>query len=253
MSATIADVLAPGGVLRAAINLGNPILASREGAGKTPGKTPGEAVGVSVDLARELARRLGVAAQLVVVDTAAAAVAAVSANGTADVGFFAVDPARGETIAFTAPYLLIEGCYLVREDSSVHSNADADQPGRQIVVGQGSAYDLFLSRTVKHATLLRAPSSQAVVAQFLAYPPSDGLVAAGVRQQLEADTAGMPGLRLLDERFMTIAQAMGLARSRGPQAQAALHDFVETMKRTGFISAALARHQVTGAALAPPA
>ena len=245
MSPAIADLLAPGGVLRAAINLGNPILASRN--------EQGEAQGVSVDLARELARRLGVAAELVVVDPAAAAVAAVTGSGSADVGFFAVDPARGETIAFTAPYLLIEGCYLVREESTVRSNADADQPGRQIVVGQGSAYDLYLSRTLQHATLLRAPSSQAVVAQFLARPASDALVAAGVRQQLEADTAGMPGLRLLDERFMTIAQAMGLAHSRGAQAQAALHAFVETMKTQGFISAALARHQVTGAALAPPA
>ena len=248
MSADAVATLAPGGRLRAAINLGNPLLARRDGQARPEG--------VSIDLAEELARQLGVGLDLVVLDTAGAAVAAVSGNGageaaaTADVGFFAVDPARGATIAFTAPYLLIEGSYLVRSDSPLQANEEVDRPGRRVVVGQASAYDLYLSRSLQHAAIVRAPSSQEVVATFMA---QNADVAAGVRQQLEADAAGETGLRLLDGCFMTISQAMGVARGRGPLAQQALHAFVEAMKSSGFMAAALARHAVKGAALAPAA
>jgi polar amino acid transport system substrate-binding protein len=116
------------------------------------------------------------------------------------------------------------------------------------VVGKGSAYDLFLTRELKHAQIVRAESSQAVVEQFL----RDGAeVAAGVKQQLEADSAGKPGLRLLGERFMVIQQAMGVPKSRGPKAAAWLAVFVEQMKASGFVADALARHRISGAAVAP--
>src|SRR5690242_14246030 len=130
--------LAPTGTLRAAINLGNPILARLDAASGQPS-------GVSVDLAYALANRLGVDAVLVVVDTAGKSVDAV-AEGAADVGFFAVDPARAAAINFTPPYVLIEGCYLVRDDSPVRGNEEVDRDGRVVVVGKGSAYDLFLTR-----------------------------------------------------------------------------------------------------------
>lgn len=242
LPADVRAALAPTGTLRAAINLGNAVLAGRDPAS-------GEPRGVSVDLAQALARRLGVPLALVVVETAQASVEAVAAQ-RADIGFFAIDPKRGTDIAFTAPYLLIEGCYLVRADSPLASNDEVDRPGRRVVVGKGSAYDLFLSRTLVHATLERAPSSQTVVEQFLA---GGADVAAGVRQQLEADARRAGGLRLLPGRFMLIEQAMGLPKARGEAAHLALAAFVEEMKASGFVAQALARHGIDGVSVAPAA
>ena len=236
----IAARFAPAGTLRAAINLGNPILAGSDPA-------TGAARGVSIDLAMELGRRLGVAVELLTVDTAGKSVEAV-VQERADIGFFAIDPLRGADIAFTAPYVLIEGCYLVRDGSPVRGNDDVDRAGRVVVVGQGSAYDLHLSRALKHAAIVRAPTSQAVVDTFVAQGAD---VAAGVRQQLEADAARIGGLRLLGERFMVIRQAMGLAKTRGQDAAEFLQRFVEEMKTSGFVAAALARHGVRGASVAP--
>lgn len=233
--------LAPTGRLRASINLGNPILAGRN--------AQGEPAGVSIDLARAFAQRLGVEAELLVFDTAAQSVAAVTEE-RADIGFFAIDPARGAGIVFTAPYVLIEGCYLVRDASLLQANEEVDRAGHTVVVGKGSAYDLFLSRELKHATIERAASSQAVVDSFVA---GSADVAAGVKQQLEADARRLGGLRLLPGRFMVIQQAMGLPKGRGPEAAAALHAFVEAMKASGFVADALQRHGVAGASVAPAA
>lgn len=234
----LARAFAPSGRLRASINTGNPVLAAadaRDGAR-----------GVSVDLARAFAERLGVPLELVVFDTAGKSVDAVTQE-QADIGFFAIDPKRGQGIHFTAPYVLIEGCYAVREGSPITANEQVDRPGTRVVVGQGSAYDLYLSRNLQQATLLRAPSSAAVVQTFL---DQGAEVAAGVRQQLEADIAGA-GMRLLPGRFMVIRQAMGCPRSRGEAAAAALRSFVEEMKASGFVAQALARHGVAGATVAP--
>lgn len=235
----ILDAFAPTGVLRASINLGNPVLAHR--------RDEGGAGGVSVDLAAALAARLGVRLELAVVETAGKSVDLVS-NEEADIGFFAIDPKRGATIAFTAPYVLIEGYYMVRDDSPVRANADVDRPGTRVVVGKGSAYDLHLTRELQQAEIVRAPSSQAVVKTFL----DERLdVAAGVKQQLEADTAGMGGLRLLGERFMVIRQAMGVHKSRGAPAAAYLAAFVEEMKASGKVAEALKAHHIQGANVAP--
>jgi polar amino acid transport system substrate-binding protein len=231
----------PTGRLRAAINTGNAVLARKDPANG--------AAGVSVDLAAEFAKRLGVPLELVVVDTAAKSVEVV-VGGQADIGFFAIDPKRAEHIAFTAAYVHIEGAYLVRQDSPLKSNEEVDQPGRTIVVGQGSAYDLYLTREIKHATLLRAPSSPAVVDHFLKEKAD---VAANVKQQLEIDAKRVGGVRLLPGRFMVIQQAMGCQRSRGGEAAAQLARFVEEMKATGFVAEALARHGIEGASVAPAA
>ena len=232
--------VAPTGTLRAAINLGNPILAGTD-------PSSGVARGVSVDLARALGERLGVAVELVAFDTAGKSVDAV-ATERADVGFFAVDPLRGASIAFTAPYVLIEGCYLVRAGSPLRANDEVDRAGQVVVVGDGSAYDLHLSRELKQATIVRTATSQAVVDTFVAQGAD---VAAGVRQQLEADAERIGGLRLLGGRFMVIRQAMGLAKTRGHEAAEYLERFVEDMKASGFIAAALARHGIRGASVAP--
>ncbi|KKW68111.1 ABC transporter substrate-binding protein [Lampropedia cohaerens] len=231
---------APTGTLRASINLGNAVLAGRD-------PITGAAVGVSVDLANALAERLGLPLDLVTWETAAQSVEAVVA-GQADFGFFAIDPKRGEQIAFTPPYVLIEGSYLVRENAPLHSNDEVDRAGITITVGQGSAYDLYLSRTLKQATIARAPSSPAVVEYFLQHGHD---AAAGVRPQIAAEAARLGGLRLLPGRFMVIRQAMGLRRDRGMEAAAFLSQFVEDMKACGMVDAALQRHRITGAEVAP--
>ena len=232
--------LAPTGKLRAVINLGNPILAKKDAA-------TGEPAGVSVDLARELATRLGVEAELVTVTSAGQSVETLK-NGRVDVGFFAIDPARAATTAYTGPYVQIEGAYLVREDSSIRANEEVDRAGNRVAVGNKSAYDLYLSRTFRQAAIERAPTSPAVVDFFLAHSIE---VAAGVKQQLEADAKRIPGLRLLPGRFMVINQAMGMARGREAGA-AYLKAFVEEMKASGFVAEALKRHAIEGASIAPP-
>lgn len=240
--ADLVAAFAPRGTLRASINLGNPILAGTDPAS-------GQARGVSVDLAGALAQRLGVPLELVVFTTASQSVDAVT-NEQADIGFFAIDPARGAGIGFTAAYVLIEGCYLVREGSPLRANEEVDRAGVRVVVGKGSAYDLFLSRALKQATLVHAPSSQTVVDVFVAQQLE---VAAGVKQQLEADAQRFPGHRLLPGRFMVIQQAMGLPKGRGEAARTFLARFVEEMKASGFVAQALARHGIAGASVAPAA
>jgi polar amino acid transport system substrate-binding protein len=238
-NAQMAAAFAPGGTLRASINLGNPVLATLDPA-------TGKAVGVSVDLATEFARRLGVPLHLVVVKSAGESVDNV-ANDKADIGFFAVDPKRGQEIAFTRPYVLIEGFYLVRNASPITSNEQVDQTGVTVAVGKGSAYDLFLTRELHHATLVRIPTSPAVVQGFMDQHLD---VAAGVKQQLEKDAANTGGLRLLDQRFMVIRQAMGVPKTRGAEAAAYLSGFVDEMKASGFVAESLARHRIEGAKVA---
>ena len=240
-AATVA-LLAPGGRLRASINLGNPILAALDPA-------TGLVRGVSVDLAQALAERLGVPFEPVSFPAATKSVDAV-ARGAADIGFFAIDPLRGAEIAFTDAYLLIEGAYLVRDDSPCQANEDVDRAGNTVVVGQGSAYDLFLTRERRQAAFMRVPGAAEGV-ETLRVGGAD--VAGGIRQVLVEAAGRMPGMRVLPGRFMLIRQAMGLARSRGPAAEAALRAFVEETKASGFIAEALRRHAVAGASVAPAA
>jgi len=235
-------VFAAGGTLRAAINLGNPVLAHRD-------EATGEPAGVSVDLAREFARQLGAAVELVAFERAAASVAAVRAE-RADIGFFAIDPARGDGLLFTAPYVLIEGSYLVPASSVLTDNAQVDSPERRISVGSGSAYDLFLTREIRQAGIVRCQGAPAALAAL-----REGAVdvAAGIRQVLEAEAGRAAGVRVLPGRFMVIQQAMGIPAGCGPEAQRQLAAFVEQMKASGFVAEALRRHGIEGASVAPPA
>ena len=237
----LASAFAPQGVIRAVINLGNPVLAQRSEGQAMP-------TGVSVDMVTELGRWLGLVVEPIVVTSAGAAVETMR-RGEADIGFFAIDPARSAGISFSTPYVNIEGAYAVRENSPIHSMAEVDRAGVRIAVGQNSAYDLFLKREVKAAQLVHAPTSQAVVAMFLAQNLD---VAANVRQQLEADMKLNPGtMRMLPGSFMTINQAIGFAAGRDPEALVYLTRFVEEMKASGFVAEALKRHGIEGAAVAP--
>jgi polar amino acid transport system substrate-binding protein len=195
---------APHGTLRASINLGNPILANKNA-------TSGEPVGVSIDLAREFARRLGVGIELVVFEKAAASVEAVK-NEKADIGFFAVDPARSEGLRFTAPYVLIEGSYLVPESSALTDNAQVDAQGSSHLGRFGQRLrpvpDARDQAGRDRPTPRRRPALAAVRS-------GDVEVAAGIRQLLEGEAKRAPGVRVLPGRFMVIQQAMGTPSSRG--------------------------------------
>jgi polar amino acid transport system substrate-binding protein len=231
--------LAPTGKLRAAINFGNAVLAKEDA-------QTGEASGVTVDLAQELAKRLGVPVELKTYRGAGLVVDAVKQEDV-DIAFVAIDPLRAQDLAYTAAYVIIEGAYLVRHESLLIDNAEVDQAHHRVVVAKGSAYDLYLSRELKQASMDRVATSQLVVDHFLA---SGADVAAGVKQQLELDVARRQGLRVLPGRFMAIHQALGTPHSR----QAALPylaQFIEEMKASGFVADALQRHGIKGAAVAP--
>jgi polar amino acid transport system substrate-binding protein len=237
--ASMAPFIAPHGTLRVAINLGNPVLAGLDSAG--------EPSGISADLSRSLAAQLGVGIEWRIFKKADDSVQCVRAD-EADVGFFAIDPVRGEGLHFSPPYVQIEGAYMVRSDSPLQRNDEVDQAAHRVTVGAGSAYDLFLTRHLKHASIVRAPSSPAVVEVFMAQQLE---VAAGVKQQLQADAQRLPGVRLLPGRFMVIHQAMGMPAQRSAAAREQLNAFVEEAKSSGWVAEAFVRHQIKGAAVAP--
>jgi polar amino acid transport system substrate-binding protein len=231
--------MAPTGRLRAAINFGNPVLAKRDAAGRP--------TGVSVALARALAERLRLPLDIVPYE-GAGLVTNAARSGVWDIAFLAIDPGRAAEIAFTAPYVLIEGTYLVREDSPIRAIADADKPGQRILVRQGSAYDLFLTRALKQAELVRVPSSAPYLDDFLA---GSYAAAAGVREPLAAFARSHPGLRVIEGRFMAIEQAMVSQKGR-PAALRYLRGFLEEMKASGFVERAL-RESGEGDAIVAPA
>src|SRR6185312_8788070 len=233
--------LAPSGTLRAAINVGNAVLAARPA---TPG---GEPSGISVDLARELGRRLGVPVQLIVFDAAGKVVDAGRTGGW-DIAFVALDPKRAAEIAQSPPYVQIEGSYLVKNDSPLKSNDEVDRKGHRVVVGRNSAYDLYLTRELKQAQIVRTPTSGAVVDTML---KDNYEVSAGVKQALENDARRLPGVRLLPGRFMVINQAMASQRNKEAGARY-VREFIEEMKASGFVAKAIERHNQPSAVVAPP-
>jgi polar amino acid transport system substrate-binding protein len=233
--------LAPTGKLRAAINFGNPVLAQKDPA-------TGEPRGVSVDLARELGRRLGVPVELVTFDAAGKVFDALK-TGAWDIAFLAIDPARAAEIAFTAPYVVIEGTYLVPKDSPLRTIEDVDRDGVRVAVGNKSAYDLYLTRTLKRAQLVRMPTSPAAIDVFL----KDKLeAAAGVKQPLVEFARTNPKVRVMDGRFMAIEQAMATPKGREAAARY-LREFVEEMKVSGFVASGLKRSGQGDATVAPKA
>jgi polar amino acid transport system substrate-binding protein len=219
--------LAPSGKLRAAINFGNPVLAQRG--------PNGEPRGVSAALARELANRLNVPIEFVLFEEAGK-VAEAAAEDKWDVAFLAIDPKRAATIDFTPPYVLIEGAYLVPANSLLEKVEDVDKDGIRVAVAENSAYDLYLTRNLKNANLVRAVNSAAAVSDF---EQGKVKVLAGVRQPLETYARAHPGTRVMEGRFMSIRQAMCSPRGREAAARY-LQGFIEGMKESGFVAKALA-------------
>jgi polar amino acid transport system substrate-binding protein len=232
---------APTATLRVGINLGNPILANEEPITK-------RLYGVTIDIANEIGKRISLPVQLTPFKTAGATVDAVK-SGEIDLVFVAIDPVRGADISYTPAYIQIEGAYMVKADSSINNNDEVDAVGNEIVVGKGSAYDLYLSREIKNATLLRAASSQAVVDDFMS---GQGNIAAGVKQQLESDAKRYEGLRMLPGRFMVINQAIGIpkARTHYESTTTYLSNVIAELKQSGFIADAMKRHNIQGAKVA---
>src|SRR5262245_32014847 len=217
--------LAPTGKLRAAINLGNSVLAQK--------KPDGDIGGVTADLARELSRRAGVPLELVPFEAAGKVFEALK-NGVWDIAFLAIEPVRAAEIDFTPPYVIIEGTYMVPVNSPLKVIDNVDKPGVRIAVGRGSAYDLYLTRTIKNPTLVRAQTGggRAMIDLFL----NDKLeAAAGVKQPLVEYAKTDANVRVMDGRFMEIQQAMGTPKGR-PIAARYLRTFIEEMKASGFVA-----------------
>ncbi len=217
--------LAPDGILRAAINLGNPVLA--QGTAAAP-------AGITVDIARVVGTRLDVPVTFVCSGSARMSLAALT-SGAADLGFLAIEPARESEVAFTAPYVLIEGVFAVPVQSPFATPADIDRDGVRIGVKQGSAYDLYLTRTLRHATVVRGADG---VEAFRA----GGLDAvAGIGPPMISYVAANQDLRLIGEPFMQIRQSVGTARAKGEPTLRFLRELVEELKASGFVAGALQR------------
>jgi polar amino acid transport system substrate-binding protein len=238
MTSAALSELAPIGRLRVGINFGNALLASKDGNG-----APG---GIAVDLAQELARRVGVPIEIVSYDTAGLMADGAKA-GSWDVAFLAGDPARAEEIAFTAPYLEIDTTYLVVADSPLRTLADVDREGVRVAVSDKSAYDLFLTRTLKHARLVRAPGVNASVDLFFA-DKLDAL--AGLRPLLVEIAEERPFTRVLEGRFTVVQQAVGTPKGRNAAATF-LREFVEDVKASGLVAKAIERNGIRGVSVAP--
>lgn len=240
VSPAVLKDLAPTGRLRAAINHGNTVLAQKH--------ADGTLGGVTVALARELGKRLDVPVDLIPFDAAGKVFAAIPEKAW-DIAFLAIEPVRAAEIEFTAPYVLIEGYFMVPQASPLRTPVEVDRDGIRIAVAKGAAYDLFLSRTFKHATLQRAPTGPEAMKMML----QDKLEAgAGVKQHVSQFVAEHPELRMIEQRFMAIEQAMGTLKGR-LDGVAYLKPFIEEMKASGMIAAELKASGQTGAVVAPPA
>ena len=241
ISPSLRSDLAPTGTLRVGINYGNPVLAIKD-------PTNGDLRGVAVDLARELSTRAGLPINLVGYDSAGKMVEALQAGGW-DIAFLAIDPGRAEQISFTAPYLEIEGTYLVPAKSPLRAIADIDREGVRVGISSGSAYDLFLSRSLQHAELVRAPNPNGAF-ELIVSGKVD--VVAGVKQHLIANAAKLPGSRVLDGRFMAIQQALGISKGRDAGLKY-LREFIEDVKASGLVAQAIEKAGVSGVSIAPKA
>lgn len=218
--------LAPHGTLRVAINLGNPVLAKRD-------EQTGVLSGVSVALAKALADELDIEISMATYDAAGKVFAALEEQAW-DLAFLAIEPVRAEKIAFSNPYVSIDGTYLVKADSKFHRASALDTGGNRIAVGKGAAYDLFLSRTLKHSELVRATTSSGAIDIFMELELE---AAAGVRQPLERFAKSSTGVRVLKDNFTEILQAIAVPKGRYAAAEY-VQNFIDRRLRSGFVAEA---------------
>lgn len=239
-SAARAD-LAPTGTLHVGINFSNILLTARDPVTRAPS-------GVALDLAHEFAKRLGVQVKIMPYESAGA-LAESAARGEWQLGFLAIEPKRANEITFTAAYVEIEATYLVPPGSPLKAIDEVDRPGVRISVTGKAAYDLYLTRTLKHATLLRTSDADATFKQFVGQK-MDAL--AGLKSQLEMDHEKLPGSRILPGRFTAVQQAAGTPRGHAAGARY-LAGFIEEVKASGFVARAIDQHKIRGLTVAPAA
>jgi polar amino acid transport system substrate-binding protein len=235
-SASIAEDLAPTGALRATVNLGNRLLVQG---------TPAAPAGVTVDIARELGSRVGIPLELVRCESVPKVLEAMR-TGLADVCFMAIEPSREAEIAFSTPYAVVEGVFVVPQDSAIAAIADVDREEVRIGVVKDSSHDLFLARTLRHARVVRGDRGVDVFRD-------QGLdVAAGTRHLMAEYVTSNPGFRLVEGRFMQVNQAVGTTRARASQTLEFLRSIVEELKANGFIADAIGRANNPDVSVAPP-
>jgi polar amino acid transport system substrate-binding protein len=234
--------LAPTGVLRAAINMGNFLLVT----GKAPSGDPS---GVSADIAAAIAARLGVPVKYVPY-ARPGELADDAEKGLWDIGNIGAEPQRAAVIDFTAAYCEIEATYLVPAGSPIRGVGEVDRPGKSIAVTARSAYGLWLENNIKQAKLVQFDSADAAVKAFV----DDKMDAyAGLRPALVGLAEKLPGSRILDGQFSAVQQAVGTPK-KNTAGFAFLRDFVEEAKRSGVVASLIERHGVTGRlSVAPPA
>jgi polar amino acid transport system substrate-binding protein len=244
MSDTIAAAradLAPSGALHVGINFSNILLTARDPVTRAPS-------GVALDLAHEFGKRLGVPVKIVSYESAGA-LAEAAGKGEWQLGFLAIEPKRANEITFTAAYVEIEATYLVPPASPLKTIDEVDRPGVRLSVTGKAAYDLYLTRTLKHATLFRTSGAEATFKQFVA-DKMDAL--AGLKSQLEMDNEKLPGSRILPGRFTAVQQAAGTPRGHDAGARY-LAEFIEDVKASGLVARAIAKHNIRGLTVAPAA
>jgi polar amino acid transport system substrate-binding protein len=241
ISPALRSEFAPSGTLRIGLNHGNFLLV-------TPGSSATAPRGVASDLGRELGRRLGLPVEFIKFETAGGLADAAKTGGW-DVAFLGAEPQRANEIAFTAAYLEIPATYMVPAGSPIRTVADVDREGVRIVVAERSAYELYLTRTIKHAKLLRTKGNDAAVDLFV----SEKLEAlAGLKPRLITDVKKVPGARMLDGQFTAVQQAVGTPKARTAAARY-LSTFVEDVKASGLVGQAISRNGAEGVSVAPPA
>ncbi|MDB5921922.1 MAG: transporter substrate-binding protein [Betaproteobacteria bacterium] len=240
VSPAVLSELAPTGKLRVGINMSNFLLTRRD-------PTTGEPAGLAVDLGRELARRLGLAIELIPYPNPGA-LADAAKTGVWDVGFLGAEPQRANEIDFTAAYVEIEATYLVPPGSSLRSMDEVDRESIRIAVPTKSAYELYLTRSLKHAKLVHEKGADNAFKRFL----DDKLDAlAGLKPRLVTDRDNLPGSRILDGRFTAVQQAVGTPKGRDKGARY-LREFVEEIKAAGVVARAIESNSVRGLTVAPP-
>jgi polar amino acid transport system substrate-binding protein len=238
-SSAVRSDLAPSGTLRVGLNMSNFLLTRTEG---------GKPAGVAPDLGHELGRRLGVPVELVPYPNPGA-LADDAKSGKWDVGFLGAEPQRANEIDFTAAYCEIEATYLVPPGSPLKSIADVDKPGIRIAVPERSAYELYLSRTIKHAELVREKGSDNALKRL----QSDKLDAlAGLRPRLVTDHESYPGSRILEGRFTAVQQAAGTPKGRNAGFQY-LREFIEDIKASGLVAKTIEKNNIRGLTVAAKA
>lgn len=231
--------LAPTGKLRVGLNFGNILLVTRGNAGADPS-------GLVVDIARELGTRIGIPVQFVSYDRPGLLADAAKANEW-DIAFLAIEPARAEMIDFSPAYVEIDASYLVRKSSPLRLLTDVDKNGVSVAVSKGSAYDLFLTRSLKGARLLRTQLTDSAVAELRAGKVD---AVAGIKQMLLKYAETGDDLRIIDERFLAVQQAMGTPRGREAAAKY-LASFVGDIKHSGFLANAMKKNDSRGLSIAP--